>query len=30
MQRPMATMLIAKTSDNKVTGMLYPAPAPGS
>ena len=23
-------MLIAKTSDNKVMGMLYPAPAPGS
>ena len=27
MQRPMATMAIAKTSDNKVTGMLYPARA---
>ena len=30
MQRPMATMAIAKTSDNEVMGMLYPAFAPGS
>jgi hypothetical protein len=30
MHKPAATIVIANTSDSKVTGMLYPALAPGA